>query len=124
MAEHKIFITFLTFFSLDNVVVAALVVVAVGCHAQFNAQLSTQGALRLPLFHFWSRQRCLCCSRFFSCFFFSFCFLSQKFVLCKLFAATFVENHLKAKGSFTASRVGGGRAVAGSGGVVTCHVFM
>lgn len=43
MAEHKIFITFSYLFLFDNVAAFA-VAVSVGCHAQFNAQLSTQGA--------------------------------------------------------------------------------
>lgn len=43
MAEHKIFITFSYLFLFDNVAAVA-VAVSVGCHAQFNAQLSTQGA--------------------------------------------------------------------------------
>lgn len=44
MAEHKIFITFSYLFLFDNVAAAVAVAASVGCHAQFNAQLSTQGA--------------------------------------------------------------------------------
>jgi len=105
LAEHKIFITFLTFFR--SVLLLLLLLSRRRSHAQFNAQLSTQGALRLPLFHFWSRHKA---NAFFSLsfsfvfyllpffFFAHFVFLSQKFVLCKLFAATFLwKNKSKPK---------------------------
>lgn len=70
--------------------------------------LALKALLRLPLFHFWSRQRRLMLLSFFFRAFFSFCFLSQKFVFCVNYSQRRLwKNNSKPKVHF--ERTGRGR---------------